>query len=110
MGSRELKQPKGHIRINLPIVRKTNRPYVFVGTRVRRPRGQEIFEFRSAMGLTRTELCRMMRVSLPSLVLWESGKFEPKELAWHSFKRVKRNWLQRIRRSGKDLDGGPAMS
>jgi hypothetical protein len=93
----------------VPYRRKTDRPYIFVSQRIRRPRGQQIYEFRMFLGLTRSALAKLMYVSLPSVVLWELGKIEPKELAWRSFCRVRHNYRLKMKRFGKDLDGGPVM-
>jgi hypothetical protein len=48
-------------------------------------------------------------VSAVSICYWEHGRIEPSRVTWAAFCRVKRNYQQRLRRQGKDLDGGPVM-
>lgn len=61
------------------------------------------------MGFSRAELGRLMKVSEKSIYYWERGEFTPTPLAWAAFIRVRRNHVQKLKRQGKDLDGGPVM-
>jgi DNA-binding XRE family transcriptional regulator len=92
-----------------PYRRKTSRPYVPVETRQPGPRGKEIYEFRKRLGWTRCFMAEKLFVSAVSICYWEHGRIEPSRVTWEAFCRVKRNYQQRLRRQGKDLDGGPVM-
>lgn len=71
--------------------------------------GAEIAEFRASVGLSRVRLARMMFVTEQSIINWERGYSVPVRPLWKTFVRVRRNYKQKLRRQGKDLDGGPVM-
>ena len=71
-------------------------------------RGAEMKAFRASVGLSAGRLARLMSVSGQSVYNWERG-FVPSAVVWAAFVRVRRNYKQKLRRQGKDLDGGPLM-
>jgi DNA-binding XRE family transcriptional regulator len=76
---------------------------------VRGVRGEAVYRFRRLMGWNRGELARLIGVDIDSVVHWEFGDNEPKRLAWQAFCRVRLNYRRKMKRLGKDLDGGPVM-
>jgi hypothetical protein len=54
-------------------------------------------------------LARLMSVTETAIYYWEHGKFEPSKVVWASFCRVRQNYRRKMKRLGKDLDGGPVM-
>jgi DNA-binding XRE family transcriptional regulator len=61
------------------------------------------------MGLSRPALADLMCVSKQAIYYWEHGKFEPSKVVWASFCRVRANYRRKMKRQGKDIDGGPIM-
>lgn len=106
MGNRQLSK---QMLPRAPYRRGLKRGYIFVADRVRGPRGAKVYSFRMRAGLSITALGKMMHAHPQSIYLWECGKVEPGDMAWNQFQRVQRNWAQRLRRFGVDLDGGPVM-
>jgi DNA-binding transcriptional regulator YiaG len=108
--SREISLPRGRPR-RTPVVFRAYPAKVF--TRIadyeRGPLGQQVYEFRMAVGMKRSVLARKMFTSDRLVFYWESGHHEPKKPMWAHFVRIRRNYRQKWRRQGKDLDGGPIM-
>jgi DNA-binding transcriptional regulator YiaG len=100
-------RPRTHFACN---EREAKRVYVAVAHKERGLRGAQIYEFRASMGMSRRQLAREMHVTGQAIYLWEHGQFEPQELAWAAFLRVRENYHRRMKRAGKDLDGGPLMA
>ncbi len=71
--------------------------------------GQQLYELRVSMGMTRCELAELMSVSSTAIYLWEHGRLEPSKVVWASFLRVRNSYRRKVKRFGKDLDGGPLM-
>ena len=80
-----------------------------VADAVRGRLGEQLYEFRISMAMTRCELAELMFVTPTAIYLWEHGKFEPSKVVWASFCRVRKNYRRKMKRLGKDLDGGPVM-
>jgi DNA-binding XRE family transcriptional regulator len=93
------------------LVRRVGRPTLYPHLREpsRLQRGAEIKAFRASVGLSAHRLARLMHVSGQSVYNWERGVSLPVTSLWVVFLRVKRNYKQKLRRQGKDLDGGPVM-
>jgi DNA-binding XRE family transcriptional regulator len=96
---------------NRELVRRVGRPTLYPHLREpsRLQRGAEIKAFRASVGLSAHRLARLMHVSGQSVYNWERGVSLPVTSLWVVFLRVKRNYKQKLRRQGKDLDGGPVM-
>lgn len=108
--SRDLKPPRGRPRINpAQRERREKRVQTLVADAVRGRLGEQLYEFRISTGMTRCELAGLMFVTSTAIYLWEHGKFEPSRVVWASFCRVRRNYRRKMKRFGKDLDGGPVM-
>jgi DNA-binding transcriptional regulator YiaG len=108
--SREIRRGVGAPRKHF-IPRKASEPRTLrsVDDVVRSQRGEEIFRFRKSMRMSRESLAGFMSVHVDSIVNWEFSQNEPKNLAWASFLRVRENYRRKMKRLGKDLDGGPVM-
>jgi hypothetical protein len=107
---RELSRPAHRPRQNFSVAeRKAPRRYTAVSERIRGDLGQQIYDFRKFGGLTRVALAKKMFVSETSIFFWESGEFEPSRIAWASFSRVRQNYRRKMKKMGKDLDGGPLI-
>jgi ribosome-binding protein aMBF1 (putative translation factor) len=108
--SRELRPPKGRPRKNFAQrQQRQKRLHTVVSDRVRGKLGEQIYEFRISLGLSRANLARLMTVTETAIYYWEHGKFEPSKVVWASFCRVRENYRRKMKRLGKDLDGGPVM-
>lgn len=59
--------------------------------------------------MSRDRLADLMRVTSKTLYYWERGDFLPSRSLWAVFVRVRRNYQQKLRRQGRDVDGGPVM-
>jgi ribosome-binding protein aMBF1 (putative translation factor) len=68
-----------------------------------------MYQFRKYAGWSRNKLAQQMRCTSMSISLWETGQIIPGTMAWSQFTRVRRNYRQKLRRQGVDLDGGPLM-
>jgi DNA-binding transcriptional regulator YiaG len=76
---------------------------------IRSERGEQIYQLRKYMGLSRDRLAELMNVHVDSVVSWEFAKHEPNRLAWNSFLAVRRKLQRQMKKIGKELDGGPLM-
>lgn len=92
-----------------PYRKGLRRLYIPTADRTPGPRGTKIRNFRASAGLSQAALGKLMHVSLYSIYWWEIGSHEPTEVTWKAFQRVQRNWRQKLRRAGVDVDGGPFM-
>jgi len=93
------------------LTRRVGRPTLYPHLREpsRLQCGVQIKVFRDSVGLSRARLARLMNVSEQSIINWERGTCPPVPALWANFVRVRRNYQQKLRRQGKDLDGGPLM-
>lgn len=108
--SRDLKRPRGRPRINFAQrERREKRVLANVADATRGKLGQQLYELRVSMGMTRCELAELMSVSSTAIYLWEHGRLEPSKVVWASFLRVRNSYRRKVKRFGKDLDGGPLM-
>ena len=98
MNSRKLTRPVGRPRLH-PHLREPSRLLC----------GAQIKEFRAAVDISQEGLARLMQVNSKSIYYWERGDFPPTDVMWAAFVRVRRNYQQKLRRQGKDLDGGPVI-
>jgi hypothetical protein len=76
---------------------------------VRSENCEAIYRFRQFLGMSRDAFGALLGVSWWAVMYWEHGKGEPHKLAWASFCRVRANYRRKMKKIGKDLDGGPAM-
>ena len=72
--------------------------YSRIETRERGPLAQEIFEFRRAVGMKRSDLARRMFTYDQVIFCWECGHHEPSRSMWAHFVRIRRNYRQKLRR------------
>jgi len=107
---RQLSKGPGRERKTFPLtIRTTRRAYSVVDNAVRSDKCEDIYRFRKAFGLSRPEFGRLLGVSWLAIYNWEHGKRDPQRLAWNAFLRVRTAYRRKMKRLGKDLDGGPVM-
>lgn len=53
----------------------------------------EIKELRAKLGLTQERLARVLGVSYPTILRWESGKFKPSQMGLDKLKQLKEGKL-----------------
>ena len=92
------------------LVRRLGRPRLYPHLRDPRhlPLASEIKEFRQSVGLSQFRLAQLMQIDEWTVYWWERGH-TPSRALWSVFVRVRRNYQQKLRRQGKELDGGPLM-
>jgi hypothetical protein len=108
--SRETRRGVGAPRKTIAVTRVgPKRMQNSVENAVRSDKGEDIYHFRRAIGFGRRELGELLGVTWFPIYCWEHGKGQPSPLAWQAFCRVRANYRRKMKRLGKDLDGGPVM-
>jgi DNA-binding transcriptional regulator YiaG len=76
---------------------------------VRCDKCEDIYQFRKSLGFSRKVLGELIGVSWFAIYYWEHGKGKPHLVSWRAFLRVRANYKRKMKKIGKDLDGGPVM-
>jgi hypothetical protein len=87
---REISRPRGRPRRKHVVFRATApKVYTRIAERKRGPLGQQVYEFRMATRMKRSDLARKMYTSDQNIFYWECGHHEPGRSMWAHFVRIR---------------------